>query len=50
MTVKLQPKRVTLVKDSLILNSDNKDFAPMIYEANKCMIIGKVIGRYGVVK
>jgi len=43
-------KRVILTGDTLILNSDNKEYSPIIFECNKCMIIGKVIGRYGVVK
>jgi repressor LexA len=43
-------KRVTMAADKLILNSDNRNYAPMIHDANKCMIIGKVIGRYGVIK
>lgn len=43
-------KRVTIADDKLVLNSDNRNYAPMIHDANKCMIIGKVIGRYGMVK
>ncbi len=43
-------KRVTVAGDKLILNSDNRDYTPMVHDANKCMIIGRVIGRYGLIK
>jgi repressor LexA len=43
-------KRITIAGDKLILNSDNRDYAPMVHEGNKCMIIGRVIGRYGMVR
>ena len=43
-------KRVTVAGENLILNSDNRDYAPQVHECDRCMIIGKVIGRYGVVK
>ena len=43
-------KRITIARESLILNSDNKSYAPMVYDSDDCLIIGKVIGRYGVVK
>jgi len=43
-------KRVTIIDNKLILNSDNKNYNPLIFECNKCMIIGKVIGRYGLIK
>lgn len=43
-------KRVTIAGGKLILNSDNRDYSPMVHDGNKCMIVGRVIGRYGVVK
>lgn len=43
-------KRVTITKDNIILNSDNKKYAPMVQETDNCIIIGKVIGHYGAVR
>jgi len=43
-------KRITIAKGSVILNSDNKIYNPMVYDADDCLIIGKVVGRYGAVR
>jgi len=43
-------KRVVFAGDKIILNSDNKQYPPQIYNADECRILGKVINRFGVVK
>lgn len=43
-------KRITLTEKNIILSSDNKDYPPMVFDRNDCIIIGKVVGRYGEVK
>lgn len=44
-------KRVTLTESSnIILSSDNKNYAPMVYNVDDCLIIGKVIGHYGGIR
>lgn len=43
-------KRVVFAGDKIILNSDNKQYSPQIYNADECRILGKVINRFGVVK
>lgn len=43
-------KRVTVAGDKVVLNSDNKDYPPLIYSATECQILGKVLQRVGKVK
>lgn len=43
-------KRVVFAGDKIILNSDNKQYPPQIYNTDECRILGKVINRFGVVK
>jgi len=43
-------KRVVFAGDKIILNSDNKEYHPQIYNADECRILGKVLHRFGAVK
>lgn len=43
-------KRVVFAGDKIILNSDNKQYPPQIYNADECRILGKIINRFGVVR
>lgn len=43
-------KRITVTGDKIILNSDNKEKPPMIFNASDCQIIGKVIKKIGDVR
>lgn len=43
-------KRVVFAGDKIILNSDNKEYPPQIYNADECRILGKVLHRFGAVK
>jgi SOS-response transcriptional repressor LexA/DNA-binding XRE family transcriptional regulator len=42
-------KRVTVAGDKIVLNSDNKNYPPQIYNAVDCRILGKVLQRIGKV-
>lgn len=43
-------KRVVTSGKKIILNADNKDYPPMIYNSSECEIIGKVLKKIGDVK
>lgn len=43
-------KRVVIAEDKIILSSDNKEYAAMVFDSSNCRIIGKVLKKLGDVK